>query len=505
MNATKSPSQPVAGGVGSPRATGLRENLEAIVIAILLALLIRQFAMEAFVIPTGSMAPTLLGAHLDLTCTNCGKEQPVTANTLRKRYVEGRCEGCGVHNRKRVPEDASIRPEGLVGRCRKCARSVRLKATWMGGAGKSVTATCSSCRKNFTRRPENGKWPLGDISRGDRILVNKFVYRFRDPKRYEVAVFKFPERPQEENYIKRLVGLPGETLDIRNGDIYADGKITRKPPELQESLWLPVYESRYVEKDRGGERGPAWAQKSGHWRPNNERTQFKGKAQEGETAWLAFNRPITDVSCYNDSPRTRNGLHAVRDVRVAFGAKLEGGETLALLASLVFGDDVLTAECRVAENQIVLFRSGRKLASADCQLSAGVPIELAFWRADEQVCVSVNGDQVLLRPLGPTPDGVGDSTSHSTVRIGVRGGDAIIKEPAVFRDVYYRTELPPPYQTVSFPYKIPKDSYFALGDNSSNSTDSRKWGIVPASHIAGRAFMVFWPAVPGDFAIRRIR
>ena len=50
----------------------ISENLEAVVVAIVLALVIRHAAMEAFVIPTGSMAPTLLGDHVELTCTACG-------------------------------------------------------------------------------------------------------------------------------------------------------------------------------------------------------------------------------------------------------------------------------------------------------------------------------------------------------------------------------------------------------------------------------------------------
>ena len=50
----------------------LRENIESIAIAIALAFVIRYFVVEAFKIPTGSMAPTLLGEHKDVKCPNCG-------------------------------------------------------------------------------------------------------------------------------------------------------------------------------------------------------------------------------------------------------------------------------------------------------------------------------------------------------------------------------------------------------------------------------------------------
>ena len=50
----------------------LRENIESIAIAIALAFAIRYFVIEAFKIPTGSMAPTLLGEHKNVKCLNCG-------------------------------------------------------------------------------------------------------------------------------------------------------------------------------------------------------------------------------------------------------------------------------------------------------------------------------------------------------------------------------------------------------------------------------------------------
>ena len=57
----------------------------------------------------------------------------------------------------------------------------------------------------------------------DQLLVEKLSYRFGDPKRFDVVVFL--EDPKEDKYfIKRIIGLPGETVQIKNGVIYIDGE-----------------------------------------------------------------------------------------------------------------------------------------------------------------------------------------------------------------------------------------------------------------------------------------
>ncbi len=63
---------------------------------------------------------------------------------------------------------------------------------------------------------------------GDHILVNKLVYRFGDPKRLDVAVFKFPLDPKKD-YIKRVIGLPGDKVEIVNKVVYINGKPLKEP------------------------------------------------------------------------------------------------------------------------------------------------------------------------------------------------------------------------------------------------------------------------------------
>ena len=58
---------------------------------------------------------------------------------------------------------------------------------------------------------------------GDRILVNKFIYRFREPRRGEIVVFRYPEDPKRP-FIKRLAALGGDTVEIRDGKVLVNGK-----------------------------------------------------------------------------------------------------------------------------------------------------------------------------------------------------------------------------------------------------------------------------------------
>jgi len=75
---------------------------------------------------------------------------------------------------------------------------------------------------------------------GDHLLVSKFIYGIRnplsgevwvslgEPERYDVVVFKYPQKPSQD-YIKRVIGLPGETVEIRDKTVYIDGQVMEDP------------------------------------------------------------------------------------------------------------------------------------------------------------------------------------------------------------------------------------------------------------------------------------
>ena len=186
----------------SIRTSGQRETVEAFVVAFILALLFRAFVAEAFVIPTGSMAPTLMGAHKDLVCEQCAHRFQVGASKERR----------GTHQHDTV-----------------------------------VAGVCPNCRYlNNLDLAENGGHTTFN---GDRILVSKFAYTISEPERWDVIVFKFPGNPKQ-NYIKRLVGLPNETIMLQHGDVYvsktdASSKeaMLRKPADKLMAMRHHVYDT----------------------------------------------------------------------------------------------------------------------------------------------------------------------------------------------------------------------------------------------------------------------
>lgn len=87
---------------------GTREIVETIVFVVVLVLLLKTFLAEAFVIPTGSMATTLLGYHKEVTCEQCKYPFRVNAseeveNKPPDMVIEWTCPNCRFHNRPFVP------------------------------------------------------------------------------------------------------------------------------------------------------------------------------------------------------------------------------------------------------------------------------------------------------------------------------------------------------------------------------------------------------------------
>ncbi len=113
----------------------------------------------------------------------------------------------------------------------------------------TVASTCSDCRGvNAYDLRDNANHATFS---GDRILVSKFDYVLSQPKRWDVFVFKYP-REARMNYIKRLVGLPGEQLLIRDGDVFtkSDGNaqwtIARKPPHKIQAMRRVVSDTSFI-------------------------------------------------------------------------------------------------------------------------------------------------------------------------------------------------------------------------------------------------------------------
>ncbi|MBE3577380.1 MAG: signal peptidase I [Limnochordales bacterium] len=70
---------------------------------------------------------------------------------------------------------------------------------------------------------------------GERLLVDKLTYRFREPQRGEIVVFKYPADPSHR-YIKRIIGIPGDTIRIDNGIVYVNGIPIKEDYTLEPAL-----------------------------------------------------------------------------------------------------------------------------------------------------------------------------------------------------------------------------------------------------------------------------
>ena len=190
----------------------IRETVEALVIALALAFFFKAFAAEAFVIPTGSMATTLMGRHKDVNCEQCG-----------------------------FPFQISASEEASDGSERPVARNMP----------EVVAGTCPQCRHTMYVGRDNVDGKTFLSFNGDRIFVNKSQFDFRDPTRWHVTVFRYPGKPQI-NYIKRLVGVENETVLLRNGDVFVkkDGQdefeIQRKPLRALLAMLRPVDDNDFV-------------------------------------------------------------------------------------------------------------------------------------------------------------------------------------------------------------------------------------------------------------------
>lgn len=487
--------------------TTLRDNLEYFAVLILVVLLLRQVVVEAFRIQYGSMAPTLVSTHQEVRCPSCGWVFDVGSD---KAGTEGEieCPNCryrwtGASEYDRSGQPILFRdPEWLW-------NAARLRS------GPPLQSTDAANR----------------IYRGaSRIFVNKFIYSLREPRRWEVVVFLYPFysvqcrdchwRAEEvestkdlvcpvcgsrdievstKNFIKRLVGLPGETIELKDGDVYADGVIQRKPPNVQAQLWLHVFDSAFSPRQN---MGSAW------WDAGGNRERCVADSSSGmirvdaqgvdEPVMAAFGRRIMDSYAYDGlsyeaSPRSLGaaGRFEVGDCRISARARLLSQDPAGGAAVLEIGDAGHVFEFTVGAGggtNAVLEADGTPVRQTSVTgLSANRPQWIALENYDDRVVCKVGGREVLRY------DYRAGSGGRRRVRLGARGATVLWERVVIERDIYYVNvgdyyEAPPAYE-------LGAGQYFVLGDNSPVSRDSRNWKKpgVPVENLIGRAFFVFWP------------
>ncbi len=528
------------------RKESTRDLVEQVVVAFILAFLIRGFEAEAFVIPTGSMAPTLYGQHKEVTCPQCGEVFAVNA----------------AHEAELPPVDAAS--------CPNCFYRVR----------------------NLSETP---------TFKGDRILVMKFLYNLpawlggKLPARWDVVVFHFPEEP-ETNYIKRLIGLPGELIRVYFGDILVRPggpdqpfQIARKSPSQQRAMQQAVWDDGH--RPKAFESFPEWDRwkTAGGWAESTKGTFKAASADWAELGyrhlvpeprqWAAAfaNKPIpgapratliSDLYGYNSATdkehRADDPLwyqpHWVGDLTISARVKAAQGKGGKLRIDLVEGGVIHRCAIDLETGDAILSRDGKAIGNlASTAVRAdGRSRTIVFANVDDRLTLWVDG----ATPFG---DGVTydtDLDKHATptaadlkpVTIAAKGGEVEVSGLVLKRDIYYTggpgsldytdPELNWPrsrdgeenfreiFGILSDPAKFPmlgglrskeyavgRGRYFMMGDNSPQSSDSRHWSHmdadgdnrkalrvepwadrdfrqtweVPESHVIGKAFFIYWP------------
>ncbi|MBQ1509774.1 MAG: signal peptidase I [Selenomonadaceae bacterium] len=72
------------------------------------------------------------------------------------------------------------------------------------------------------------------LQSGERLVVNKFIYRFRPPEKGEVLVFRYPRDPSRD-FIKRVIAVPGDSIEIKEGRVYVNDQLLNEPYILEKT------------------------------------------------------------------------------------------------------------------------------------------------------------------------------------------------------------------------------------------------------------------------------
>lgn len=277
--------------------------------------------------------------------------------------------------------------------------------------------------------------------KGDRLLAAKSPLLFGDPQRWSIVVFKYPLfRPT--NFIKRLVGLPGEHLEIRDGDIYVNGKVVAKPEAVQDSLWFPLLPNESGEWPAGGVGQSFRPDAVGRW-------QFDG---DGATATVP---PEKTSFIVHDA--------GFGDVRASFdvdAAQLGDG---AVLVRIEGSGRRVELEARRDEMWLTAPGVERTKLQVD---GLGTSISrLGFGVADRVVRVWRDGRLVARIETADTANvpGRGEQTW-----IGVANATVKVSKIVLEHDLQYSAQG-------AGVWDVPDGRFFMLGDNTRASRDSRLW------------------------------
>ena len=437
------PPDVVESATPSPAAS-LRASVDFILVLLIAATAFKGFIAEGYFVPSGSMAPGLLGFHINATCPSCGYS-----------FEIGRDQG-------------DWTPPGVA--CPLCRQHIPLENT--------------------------------PTEAGDRLLVLKGLYEFRDPNRWETVVFRNPNDAGQA-YVKRAIGLPGETVQIDDGDILINGRIARKTFEELDRMCLLVYDHSIVSRAVKAEprllpesTGTGWVLEGDYLRIEALPARGPEVIEYRHLDEGGHEHSITDENSYNAAYFGPEGP-SVRDLIIRFRIHHDGGN--GYVGATYRLDAAHEFELRVypARGRFELWENGRQIKVAPTSVWGGGherEIALAYW--DRRLGVRIDGvpicpDIDIDEPRSSLP------AMTRPIRFSAQDFRGRLDHFRIDRDVHYR---PMPRSTIQRGpqgerFELDTDAYFMLGDNSPVSNDSRSWEIstVPARLLVGKPAFVHLP------------
>ncbi len=334
----------------------------------------------------------------------------------------------------------------------------------------------------------------------DRVLVDKLSFQFRDPKRFEIVVFKHPlERSRV--MVKRLVGMPNEEFRIEHGDLWtrpgpdAEWTVLQRPDSVMDEMWKRI--------DRNDPTRSSWELASGDaWRISGRNVTARGN---GRARFRPNERSIRDtyVDGYHDSlraeissaikqrndgigdPEKKIGVQHVGDLKLECDLTVlpgtehvavvltEGVRTYEFKLPGPAAEAGATPEIRVRDSELYsggdaapARRPERIEQAAPLRLEAKESYDLSVRNLDDRLRLDLDGETLLEVDVDPAVD------QRSSVSLVVRGDGADFEDLHLYRDVHYLL------QGMRGPIEIPAGHYFMLGDNTQDSADGRQWQVV---------------------------
>lgn len=314
----------------------------------------------------------------------------------------------------------------------------------------------------------------------DRVVVDKLSFKMRDPRRWEIVVFKHPLE-HSRIMVKRLVGMPGEELRIAGGDLWTrpgpdePWTILRRPREVQEEMW------RRLDVDEPLRSSWTRTEGSALWHVEGRSVAAEGA---GRVVFRDAQGAIRDhyLDGYPDALRGKIALRPewgrnhVGDLRLS--GRVEAGEDvdevrLELSEGMRTYAFVLPGPQAGADARPTIRVEGegqeRSVEGEPWHLRAGDRTRFAAINLDDRLALELDGEEVAALEI----ESVTGRGSGAAIATGA--GSARFDDLMVERDIYYTGTRGSTWETNG---AIPPEHYVMLGDNTQDSADSRDWEAV---------------------------